>query len=487
MGFGSFTNYIYLCRENFQSQKGRLPRRDSFFFLVLFFNLKLHCPRNFAPHLPLKPTLTPFLQRATKIVSRSDHRKLSCCAIRGFPALGASCVCHHQSLQASTILNSSQSKMAPTSSAVKITGTKILRSSRSSSPDPVVKRIKREPSLGASEQVEHALDGPDLGGWGYSTRQFTEECSGLRILQAVHDRAKIKADRAEQHAQDENRFIAESITATMEEHERQKRDGPEREQTDYLLSPPWVPTTPTRSKSPPSPLSSPPWVPTSPYMGAWPPQTNSSPPWFPTSPYWSPQAKSSPVWLPESPTQYGLSPPPSPSKASSHSTRIITSPSGLYSRGNRSRPPPSPPRLQLLSSPSGRTLSPLFSPKPSPRVNSSRAVHPEDLEDILGGTEFGDLKHIMPSPADDVFDTARLQQNQHSRLVKKKHNTYLRFHVSNPAKGVMSEWAVVAWDGHKEMTGYPCEDFKFRTDERQILGSWDEMGNIRDLEGNFVH
>jgi hypothetical protein len=397
--------------------------------------------------------------------------------------------------------------MAPTSSAVKITGTKRLRSSRSSSPDPEVKRIKREPSLGASEQVEHALDGPDLGGWGYSTWQFTEECSGLRILQAVHDRAKIKADRAEQHAQDENRFIAESITATIEEHESRKRDGPEREQTDYLestswlpippirskspplplLSPPWVPTTPTRSVTPQSPLSSPPWVPTSPYMGAWPPQTNSSPPWFPTSPYWSPQAKSSPVWLPESPTQYGLSPPPSPLKASSHLTRIVTSPSELYSRGNRSRPPPSPPRLQPLSSPSGRTLSPLFFPQPSPRVNSSRAVHPEELEDILGGTEFGDLKHIVPSPADDVFDTATVQQNQQSRLIKKKHNTYLRFHVRNPAKGVIAEWVVVAWDGHKEITGYPCEDSKFRTDERQILGSWDEMGNVRDLDGNFVH
>jgi hypothetical protein len=384
---------------------------------------------------------------------------------------------HLQLLQPSTILNSSQPKMAPTSSAVKIIGTKRLRSSRSSSPELEVKRIKREPSLGASEQIEHALGAPDLGGWGYSTWLNPEDPS-LLILLAVRDHAEnkgdeesMKLDRAEQHAQDENQFIAESIRATMEDHERrQQRNGLERKQVDYLESTSWLPISPIRSESPPLPLLSPPWAPTSPYMGAWPPQ-----------------AKSSPVWLSESPTQYGLSPPPSPSKASSHSTRIITWPSKLYRRDNGSEPPPSPPRLQPLSSPSGQTPSPLFSPQPSPRVNSSRAVHPEDLEDILVGNEFGDLKNIVPSPADDVFNTATSQQNQLSRLIKRKHNTYLRFHVRNPAKGVISEWVVVAWDGHKEITGYPCEDFKFRTDERRILGSWDEMGNIRDLNGNFVH
>jgi hypothetical protein len=391
-----------------------------------------------------------------------------------------------------------RSKMASTSSTVKIVGTKRLRSSKSSSPDSEAKRFKKETSLGASEQTEHALDAPDLGGWGFSTWQSTEECSGLRILQAIRDHAEnkrdeeaMKLDRAEQHAQDENQFITESIRATMEDHEnRQQRNGLERRQVDYLDSTSWLPISPIRSESPPLPLLSPPWAPTSPYMGARPPQSNSSPSWVPTSPYmgaWPPQAKSSPVWLPESPTQYGLSPPPSPSKASSHSTRIITWPSKLYRRDDGSGPPPSPPRLQPLSSPSGQTPSPLFSPQPSRRVNSSRAVHPEDLENILGCNEFGDLKHIVPSPADDVFDTATLQQNKHSRLIKRKHNTYLRFHVRNPAKGVISEWAVVAWDGHKEIVGYPCDDLKFRTDERQILGSWDELGNIRDLDGNFVH
>jgi hypothetical protein len=368
--------------------------------------------------------------------------------------------------------------MASTSSAVKTFGTKRLRPSTSSSPDSKAKRFKKETSLGASEQTEHALGAPDLGGWGYSTWLNPENSSGLRILQAVRDRSEnkgdeeaMKLDRAEQHAQDENQFIAESIRATMEEHERrQQRDGLERKQVDYLESTSWLPISPIRSGSPPLPLLSPPWVPTSPYMGAWPPQ-----------------AKSSPVWLPESPTQYGLSPPLSPSKASSHWTRIITWPSKLYRRDDGSGPPPSPPRLQPLSSPSGQTPSPLFSPQPSPRVNSSRAVHPEDLEDIIGGNKFGDLKNIVPSPADDVFNTATSQQNRLSRLIKRKHNTYLRFHVRNPAKGVISEWVVVAWDGHKEITGYPCEDFKFRTDERQILGSWDELGNIRDLDGNFVH
>jgi hypothetical protein len=371
-----------------------------------------------------------------------------------------------------------RSKMASTSSTVKIIGTKRLRSSISSSPDSEAKRFKKETSLGASEQTEHALDAPDLGGWGFSTWQSTEECSGLRILQAVRDRSEnkgdeeaMKLDRAEQHAQDENQFIGESIRATMEDHERrQQRNGLERKQVDYLESTSWLPISPIRSESPPLPLLSPPWVPTSPYMGAWPPQ-----------------AKSSPVWLPESPTQYGLSPPLSPSKASSHSTCIIIWPSKLYRRDDGSGSPPSPPRLQPLLSPAGQTPSPLFSPQPSPRVNSSRAVHPEDLEDILGANKFGDLKHIVPSPADDVFDTATLQQNRPSRLIKKKHNTYLRFHVRNPAKGVISEWAVVAWDGHKEIIGYPCDDLKSRTDERQILGSWDELGNIRDLDGNFVH
>jgi hypothetical protein len=41
-----------------------------------------------SPHSPLKPTATQSLQRATKIVSRPDHRELSCCAIVGLSSSG---------------------------------------------------------------------------------------------------------------------------------------------------------------------------------------------------------------------------------------------------------------------------------------------------------------------------------------------------------------------------------------------------------------
>jgi hypothetical protein len=50
---------------------------------------------------------------------------------------------------------------------------------------------------------------------------------------------------------------------------------------------------------------------------------------------------------------------------------------------------------------------------------------------------------------------------------------------------VIAKWTV-AREKYKKLIGYPCDDFKFRAEEQQILASWDEMGHIRDLEGNIV-
>jgi hypothetical protein len=243
----------------------------------------------------------------------------------------------------------------------------------------------------------------------------------LRDCSEHEDEEKdVKYDPAYLDAQHESQLAEKSITESVEGHELQQHDDlvvqahsdlPELlsgfpaspTQTESSLA--WVPTSPWLY--PPSPV----YLPGSPtlYKSSPSPLTLPSPLLIPVSPYGYP---ASPSYFPASPGVYESTPSPSPSRLLSNRQHASTSPSKLFNLNNSSSIPPSPPRLVPLSSPGGPSPTPLFSPQPSPRIKTPRTVHPPVLGSILGSNEFGDLNNIMPSPADDVFNTTPSQQQK---------------------------------------------------------------------------
>ncbi|KAG9557667.1 hypothetical protein KCU71_g10698, partial [Aureobasidium melanogenum] len=188
---------------------------------------------------------------------------------------------------------------------------------------------------------------------------------------------------------------------------------------------------------------------------------------------------------PGSPTRYASSSP--------FRKRRPRPPPRLCKRQKRpTAPPPAPPpapQMELLTSPPGATPPPLLfsSPRASQIVDLERAVHQQDPRNtlVLGENELAYLNNIVPSPSDDVFATVPSRKNSLSRLIRKKHdNGSTSMPVNNPASDPISEWTVVARKEHEELIEYPCDDFKFRTEKHDVLGSWDEMGNIKDIDGN---
>ncbi|KAH0013581.1 hypothetical protein KCU78_g9129, partial [Aureobasidium melanogenum] len=148
--------------------------------------------------------------------------------------------------------------------------------------------------------------------------------------------------------------------------------------------------------------------------------------------------------------------------------------------------------MELLTSPPGATPPPPLlysSPRASQIVALEEAAHQQDLRNtlILGENELAYLNNIVPSPSDDVFGTVPSRKNSLSRFIRKKHdNGSTLMPVNNPASGPISEWTIVARREHGKLIGYPYDDFKFRTEKHDVLGSWDEMGNIKDIDGNVV-
>lgn len=192
----------------------------------------------------------------------------------------------------------------------------------------------------------------------------------------------------------------------------------------------------------------------------------------------------SPCRSPESPSRYASS--------RSHRRRGFRPSHRMGEYRTRSTPPPPAPQMELLTSPPGATPPPLFfsSPRSDQLVNIPGTVHQQGLRSTLslGGNELAYLNNIVPSPSDDVFNTEPSQEHSLSGLVKKKRDgDHTLKHVRNPAKGPISKWTVVAKREQEELVGYPCDDFKFRTEKHDVLGTWDEMGNIKDIDGNIIH
>ncbi|KAH0018015.1 hypothetical protein KCU78_g7332, partial [Aureobasidium melanogenum] len=201
------------------------------------------------------------------------------------------------------------------------------------------------------------------------------------------------------------------------------------------------------------------------------------------SPSQSPDSRS---WSPESPTRHASSP---------FRRRRSGPPPRLCKRQKRpTTPPPAPPpapQMELLTSPPGATPPPLLvsSPRLSQLVDLEEAVHQQDPQNTLTlwENELAYLNNIVPSPSDDVFGTVPSRKNSLSRIIRKKHdNGSTSMPVNNLASGPISEWTVVARKEHEELIGYPCNDFKFRTEKHDVLGSWDGMGNIKDIDGNII-
>lgn len=193
-------------------------------------------------------------------------------------------------------------------------------------------------------------------------------------------------------------------------------------------------------------------------------------------------------WSPESLTRLASS---SPCRG-----RHSRPPPRLCKGRRRSTPPPPPPlppsapRMELLSSPLGATPPPLLYSSPrSSHLVDIEAVHQQDIRNILslGENEFAYLNNIVPPPSDDVFNTVPSHRYSLSRIIKKKcDDESISMPVDNPARGPISKWTVVARKEQEELIGYPCNDFKFRTEKHDVLGSWDDMGNIKDIDGNVV-
>lgn len=182
----------------------------------------------------------------------------------------------------------------------------------------------------------------------------------------------------------------------------------------------------------------------------------------------------------------------SPTRHASSSSRRERPPIPPPRSKRRERPtPPTAPQMETLTSPSGATPPPLFfsSPRSDQLVDVEKAKQ-QDLRNTLGlgDNELSCIDNIVPSPSDDVFNTVPLQEHSLSKLVKKHHDgDHVSRHVKNPAKGPISKWTVVAKREREVLVGYPCDDFKFRTEKHDVLGTWDEMGNIKDIHGNIVH
>ncbi|KAG9659026.1 hypothetical protein KCU95_g11924, partial [Aureobasidium melanogenum] len=188
-------------------------------------------------------------------------------------------------------------------------------------------------------------------------------------------------------------------------------------------------------------------------------------------------------WSPESPTRHASS--------SSYRKRRPRPPPRLCKHQKRPTTPPPAPQMKLLTSPPGATPPPLLfsSPRSSHLVDIEEAEHQQDLQNTLslGENELTYLNNIVPSPSDDVFNTEPSHKHSPSGLVKKKYdNGSASMPVKNPAGGPISKWIVVAQREQEELIGYPCDDLKFRTKKHDVLGSWDEMGNIKDIDGNVV-
>ncbi|KEQ71224.1 hypothetical protein M436DRAFT_65383 [Aureobasidium namibiae CBS 147.97] len=357
----------------------------------------------------------------------------------------------------------------------------VKRPLSSDSDSPVTKRVKKESFWGTSKQHGSATDHRVCVGCDSTTRPDPEFCdpptnhltlrSSRNGLEDTGEELDVKYELSFLDAQYEARLAGKNAEQSKEDQELHRHNTSNQTYLNNTTSP--------------SPLLT---------SAAF----NTSPARVPTSPRYSPlptQRKQSLLCFHASPTRYEASPPPSSPSPSRPSPSNLPLPSNhtfesayeQFDRRNILRLPPSPPRLGPLSSPCISSPAPMFFPQLSPRNDTLRASHTQEVRDILRGNELGDLTNIVPAPNDDVFNNTSSLRIQPSRLTKRKHDTYLPFHVKNPAKGVVSKWIVVALEEHKELIGYPCEDFKFRTEDDSVLGSWDRYGNIRDLERNIVH
>lgn len=368
--------------------------------------------------------------------------------------------------------------MAPTRLTNHVPGTKRPLSPESNS--PVTKRVEKESFWETSAHDENEPDHHVSVDWDSTTWQESKICdpsinrlTSRNCSEDKDEEGDVKYDPAYLDTHYESLLAEKNMKQSKEFHGLHQHDASDQTYINDRVSP-----------SPSSPPSS--------------AACDTSPTPVPTSPYYSPlptKQTVSPLWLPSSPTRYESSEPlpskPLPLKASplnlsSPSRRTFESAVELFNRRNSIGSPPSPPRLEPLSSPCISSPAPMFFPQLSPRNDSPKANHQPDFRNILRGNKLGDLANIVPSTADDVFTTMSSLETRPSILIKRKHDTWLPLHVRNPAKGVVAKWVVVAQDRRRETIGYPCEDHKFRTEKRKVLATWDKFGNIRDLEGNIV-
>lgn len=319
-----------------------------------------------------------------------------------------------------------------------VTGTK-----RPLSPEfnpPATKRIRTESlwRTPVQNENENELDSRGSIECGLRTWQSRRICDfSIRCYksQTSHDYLEhedeekdVKYDPAYLDAQYESQLVGNSIVESVEGRELHQHDDlvvqahsklPEllsrfpESPTQTESSPVWVPTSPWLY--PPSPI----YLPGSPTLYRLSPSPFTLPPPSPLtlpSPFLmsvsSYRHPASPSYFPASPREYESTPSPSPSRLLAHRQHTPISPFKLVNLDNSSSIPPSPPRLELLSSPGGPTPLPLFSPQPSPRINTPRTIHLQVLGSILGNNEFGDPNNIIPSPADDMFNTTPSQQQK---------------------------------------------------------------------------
>jgi hypothetical protein len=203
----------------------------------------------------------------------------------------------------------------------------------------------------------------------------------------------------------------------------------------------------------------------------------------------------SPCWRPSSPARYPSSPPAivldSPTYyPSSPSTLKVGLPIQRYTGFIQ----PEAPRLAAPMTPRNKTPCPIFGSSPITTHTPQRYTH-TTIQEVKDGLSLSnndlinDINHIVPSTADDVFGSSAASQPSPSWLRKVKHGIDLSLCVESPASGPIAQYAVEVKEGveFEAGRGYPCADHMFRTLEGGIIATWDDMGNIWDMEKVVVN
>lgn len=195
-------------------------------------------------------------------------------------------------------------------------------------------------------------------------------------------------------------------------------------------------------------------------------KTPESPSWDPGSPDHRPTAPPRTI---ATPTHY----PSTPRTDSSSPTAVLSSPRYVNHSADH-----------VPSGPNYQGTSPLFcSPSSSPIFMRTT----RELQNELGDKVIvHDINNIQSSSSDDVFGPTNQSISQSwFQKIRLEHPSAAFERPAGPECPVMG-YGLVFKDDPTNVVGLPSSDCCFRALDGQVIATWNGLGNIKDMHGNYV-